>query len=189
MAQVVSTFLCLTVSEPILIETIASYQSPKELFSIQQGVYSGSYWLKSSQLCLIVSWFWLKLAHCLKNQRERLSASHWKARWSEQRVSTAWVRTEHGSLKNRQSRSSGKVQSSISGKLLSPQKNVCIVSLDPITNVSTSSPVICLFRLIWDNRNEYIISSAILLGQVSLRFESLSRNEPLWTMPLCLHRS
>ena len=61
---------------------------------------------------------------------------------------TLSVRTEHGSLKNRQSRSSGKVQSSISGKLLSPQKDVCIVSLDPITNVSTSSPVICLFRLI-----------------------------------------
>ena len=102
-----------------------------------------------------------------------------------QKYASSRIRFKVSSLKNGQSRSSGKELSSISGELLSPQKDVCIVSLDPITYVSTSSMVICLFRLIWDNWNEYTISSAILLGQVSLLFESLSQNEPLWTMPLC----
>ena len=86
------------------LQRLTSAQSVSRIVSSSHGI--GSNWLNR-----------------LKNQRDRLIASHWKARRCEPRASKRGVRRELGSLKNGQSRSSGKELSFISGEYAKSSKS------------------------------------------------------------------
>ena len=89
---------------------------------------------------LIVSWYRLKLAQSSQKSAGSSHCSHWKARRCEPRASKREVRRELGSLKNGQSRSSGKELSFISGEYAKSLK--MMFALSHYTQFLTLQPVL-----------------------------------------------